>query len=54
MTFPARQYTVNGEKRSFALLRPLAATDATNAIRDRILAAYAEAEQAIASEGPIA
>ena len=53
VTFPARQYTVNGEKRSFALLRPLTDTDATNAIRDRILAAYAEAEQA-AAEGSIA
>lgn len=50
VTFPARQYSVNGERRSFALLRPLADTDATNAIRDRILAAYAEAEQAAAAE----
>jgi hypothetical protein len=24
ITFPARQYSVNGERRSFALLRPLA------------------------------
>lgn len=27
VTFPARQYTVNGERRSFSLLRPIA--DAT-------------------------
>ncbi len=46
VTFPARQYSVNGERRSFALLRPIA--DATNqeAVRDLILAAYAEHEQA--------
>lgn len=50
VTFPARQYSVNGERRSFALLRPLADNDATNAIRDRILAAYADAEQAAAAE----
>ena len=27
VTFPARQYSVNGERRSFALLRPVADTD---------------------------
>jgi hypothetical protein len=46
VTFPARQYAVNGERRSFALLRPLADTAAQNAVRDLILAAYAEFEQA--------
>ncbi len=50
VTFPARQYSVNGERRSFALLRPLADADATTAIRDRILAAYAEAEEAATAE----
>ena len=51
VTFPARQYSVNGERRSFALLRPVEDTQATNAIRDAILAAFAdfEAEQAVAS-----
>lgn len=46
VTFPARQYAVNGERRSFALLRP--ATDAAGqeAVRDLILAAYVEHEQA--------
>lgn len=47
VTFPARQYTVNGERRSFALLRPasddLAAQDG---IRDLVLQAYAEYEGA--------
>jgi hypothetical protein len=40
VTFPARQYSVNGERRSFALLRPTTDTDAQNRIRDLILAAY--------------
>jgi hypothetical protein len=46
VTFPARQYSVNGERRSFALLRPIADPAAQDAIRDRILAAYAEYETA--------
>jgi hypothetical protein len=45
VTFPARQYSVNGERRSFALLRPVADTTAQNAIRDRILEAFAEYEE---------
>ena len=44
VTFPARQYSVNGERRSFALLRPTGDTDAQNHIRDLILQAYAEHE----------
>ena len=46
VTFPARQYSVNGERRSFALLRPIVDTTAQNAMRDLILAAYAEYEEA--------
>ena len=42
VTFPARQYSVNGERRSFALLRPIAETTAQDGVRDLILAAYAE------------
>lgn len=51
VTFPARQYSVNGERRSFALLRPVAETGAQDRIRDMILQAYAEheAEAAVAS-----
>ena len=45
VTFPARQYSVNGERRSFALLRPVVDTTAQHAVRDRILEAYAEFEQ---------
>ena len=43
VTFPARQYNVNGERRSFALLRPSTGdASSQDAVRDLILAAYAE------------
>jgi len=45
VTFPARQYAVNGERRSFALLRPIVDTTAQNSVRDRILEAYVEYEE---------
>jgi hypothetical protein len=45
VTFPARQYAVNGEKRSFALLRPIADISAQERIRDLVLQAYADHEQ---------
>jgi hypothetical protein len=45
VTFPARQYSVNGEKRSFTLLRPIADTAAQERIRDLILKAYADCEE---------
>jgi hypothetical protein len=46
VTFPARQYSVNGERRSFALLRPVADSTAQNAVRESILQAYEEFEAA--------
>ena len=46
VTFPARQYAVNGERRSFALLRPIADTAAQNRVRELVLEAFAEYEQA--------
>lgn len=46
VTFPARQYNVNGERRSFALLRPITDTTASERLRDSILDAYAEWERA--------
>jgi hypothetical protein len=46
VTFPARQYSVNGERRSFALLRPIADAAAQERIRDLILEAYADYEAA--------
>ena len=45
VTFPARQYSVNGERRSFALLRPVADTAAQERIRDLVLEAYAAYEE---------
>jgi hypothetical protein len=50
VTFPARQYSVNGERRSFALLRPLTDATAQERIRDLILQAYAQQETDV-SEG---
>ena len=49
VTFPARQYSVNGEKRSFTLLRPIADTAAHERIRDLVLEAYAEYEETAAT-----
>jgi hypothetical protein len=48
VTFPARQYTVNGERRSFALLRPAADSTAQDRVRDLILQAYQEYEASAA------
>jgi hypothetical protein len=48
VTFPARSYAVNGERRSFALLRPIVDTAAQERIREVILGAFAEYEQAAA------
>ncbi len=50
VTFPARTYSVNGERRSFALLRPVADATAQERIRQVVLDAYAEheAEAAVA------
>ena len=45
VTFPARQYAVNGERRSFALLRPISDTGAQERVRDLVLEAYAEYEE---------
>lgn len=50
VTFPARQYSVNGERRSYALLRPATDSTSQSTVREIILEAYAayEAEQVIA------
>jgi hypothetical protein len=45
VTFPARQYSVNGERRSFALLRPVVDATSQNSIRELILDAFAEYER---------
>src|SRR5438128_9043878 len=45
VTFPARQYVVNGDRRSFALLRPITDTHAQERVRDLVLEAYTEYEE---------
>ena len=45
VTFPARQYSVNGERRSFALLRPIVDVTAQERIRELVLQAYQEHEE---------
>ena len=53
VTFPARQYAVNGERRSFALLRPLSDTKAQDKLRELILAAFQDfEEQSAVTTGP--
>jgi hypothetical protein len=52
VTFPARQYAVNGERRSVALLRPIADVNAQNRVRDLVLQAYAEHRQEIGETAP--
>src|SRR5579864_2304960 len=51
VTFPTRSYEVNGERRNFALLRPIVDTTGQNKLRDLILDAFQEYEEraAIAS-----
>jgi len=45
VTFPARTYSVNGERRSFALLRPIVDSTAQNKLREIVLEAYQEYEE---------
>jgi len=45
VTFPARSYAVNGERRSFALLRPLVDSTGQHKLRELILDAYQEYEE---------
>ena len=45
VTFPSRQYTVNGDRRSFALLRPVADAASQERVRELVLEAYAAFEQ---------
>lgn len=51
VTFPARAYSVNGERRSFALLRPMDDSGNQDRVRDVILHAYAEFEAQAAVSG---
>jgi hypothetical protein len=45
VTFPSRTYAVNGERRTYALLRPLVDSTAQTRLRDRILEAFQEFEE---------
>ena len=51
VTFPARSYAINGERRSFALLRPIVDSTAQSQLRESILEAFHQYEEraAIAS-----
>jgi hypothetical protein len=51
VTFPARQYSVNGERRSFALLRPIVDAAAQERLRDLVLQAYQEHEAQATVDG---
>jgi hypothetical protein len=44
VTFPSRQYSVNGERRNFALLRPVSDAKSQERLREVVLQAYSEFE----------
>ena len=48
VTFPARQYSINGERRSFALLRPIVDVSGQERVRALILDAFDEYERQMA------
>lgn len=45
VTFPARSYSVGGDRRTFALLRPIADSTAQAKLRELVLQAYQEYEE---------
>ncbi len=45
VTFPARSYAVNGERRTFALLRPIGNSSAQDRLRQQILDAFQQFEE---------
>ena len=49
VTFPARQYSVNGERRSFSLLRPITDQIHMDRFREVILDAYATYDEETAT-----
>ena len=48
VTFPARSYSVNGERRTFSLLRPIVEVTAQERLRDVVLEAFKEYEAQLA------
>ena len=51
VTFPSRSYAVNGERRIFALLRPIVDSTAQSKLRELILEAFHEYEEQAAVAG---
>src|SRR5947207_11690463 len=51
VTFPARSYVVNGDRRTFALLRPIVDTTAQEKVKELILEAFQEYEERAAVTG---
>jgi hypothetical protein len=51
VSFPGRQYRIGEERRTFALLRPIADVSAQQRVRDLVLDAYANLERDTA-DGP--
>ena len=49
VSIPTKKYSLNGERRSFALLRPTGDTASQNRLREAILEAYREREAALAA-----
>lgn len=49
VTFPARMFSVNGERRSYALLRPIADAASQDKLRDTILEAFEAHEAELAA-----
>ena len=54
VTFPARQYSVNGDRRTFSLLRPIVDSTAQDRVRQLVLQAYAQHEAAAAENAATA
>lgn len=50
VTFPARSYRINGEQRSFALVRPIVDSHAAETLKNAILDEYARFEQSSSAE----
>jgi hypothetical protein len=50
VTFPARQFTVHGARRSFSLLRAIDDSNAQERVREFVLQAYAAHEQEVSAD----
>ena len=50
VSFPGRQYRIGDERRTFALLRPIADVNAQERVRDLVLEAYGQYERRTSSQ----